>query len=157
MCDGNVIEMTGRVKWFNQYKGYGFVEIKGIPEDVFLHFSVVEEANVKELGKDDVILCEVLRSAKGFQITKIKDVISRNKYSVGDKAPEKISAVMKWFNPSKGFGFAQLKTGEDVFIHSSLLKKLDIKSIEPNQKVELLVHHTNLGYEAIDMSVHNDK
>ncbi|MDR2723650.1 MAG: cold shock domain-containing protein [Holosporaceae bacterium] len=60
---------------------------------------------------------------------------------------------MKWFNPSKGFGFAQLSSGEDVFIHSSILKKHKISSIEPGQQVKLLIHSTNFGYEAIDIII----
>lgn len=150
MYDESVTEMIGKVKWFNQYKGYGFVEIEGIPEDVFLHFSVVDGSNIKELGKDDTILCMVQKSPKGYQITQIKSIISQNKFPTSKKT-RKVNAVMKWFNPSKGFGFAQLESGDDVFIHANLLKKLDIQTIEPNQKVKLVVHHTNLGYEAVDI------
>ena len=151
MYNENTTEMTGRVKWFNQYKGYGFVAIDGIPEDIFLHFSVVDESNIKYLGKDDVIMCTVHKSDKGYQISQIKSVISHGKFSTNKKT-QKVSAIMKWFNPAKGFGFAQLDTGEDVFIHSSLLKRLDIKEIEPNQKITLTIHHTNMGYEAIDIA-----
>ncbi|MDR2645858.1 MAG: cold shock domain-containing protein [Holosporaceae bacterium] len=58
---------------------------------------------------------------------------------------------MKWFNPSKGFGFAQLNSGEDVFIHSSLLKKHRLTEIEQGCPIKLIVHYTNFGYEAIDI------
>lgn len=143
-------EVTGKIKWFNQYKGYGFVEIKDIMEDVFLHFSVVDESNIKDLGKNDIIICTVHQSPKGYQIVSIKDVVSHSKFPVSNET-KKVSAIMKWFNPSKGFGFAQLDSGEDVFIHASLLKKLNIKEIEPNQRIQLVIHHTNLGYEAIDI------
>ncbi|MDR1551274.1 MAG: cold shock domain-containing protein [Holosporaceae bacterium] len=58
---------------------------------------------------------------------------------------------MKWFNPSKGFGFAQLDSGEDIFIHSSLLKRHKMTTIEPGQEIILLIHNTNFGYEATDL------
>ncbi|MDR2157900.1 MAG: cold shock domain-containing protein, partial [Holosporaceae bacterium] len=58
---------------------------------------------------------------------------------------------MKWFNPSKGFGFAQLGSGEDIFIHSTLLKRHKLATIESGQKIELMVHRTNFGYEAVDI------
>lgn len=152
MCSENMTQIVGKVKWFNQYKGYGFVEIKDIAEDIFLHFSVIEQSNIKNLGKDDVILCTVHKSDRGYQITKIERIIAYNKFALNQQT-EKVFAIMKWFNPTKGFGFAQLETGEDVFIHSSLLKKLNISGIEPDQKVELLIHHTNLGYEALDLAL----
>ncbi|MDR1982764.1 MAG: cold shock domain-containing protein [Holosporaceae bacterium] len=63
------------------------------------------------------------------------------------------TAVMKWFNPSKGFGFAQLSSGEDVFIHSSLLKKYKLTTIEPGQTIKLVAHYTNFGYEATDIII----
>lgn len=150
MYDESSVEMTGKVKWFSQYKGYGFVAIKGIPEDVFLHFSIVDEANIENLSKDDVISCLVSKSDKGYQITKITRFISHSKFPTS-KRTRKVPAVMKWFNPSKGFGFAQLDSGEDVFIHASLLRKLNIQGFEPNQKIKLVIQHTNMGYEALDI------
>jgi len=150
MSNERTTEMTGTVKWFNQYKGYGFVEIDGIPEDVFLHFSVVDESSIKDLVKNDVIVCSVQKSDKGYQIIKITKVLSHSKYPLSQDT-KKVSAVVKWFNPSKGFGFAQLRSGDDVFIHAGLLKKLNLKELEPNKKVKLVVRHTNLGYEALDI------
>lgn len=150
MRNGSTTEMTGIVRWFNQYKGYGFVEIEGIPEDVFIHFSVVNQSAVKDLAKNDVIVCTVQKSDRGYQIIKIKKLLSHSKYPLS-KDTKKVTAVMKWFNPSKGFGFAQLRSGDDVFIHACLLKKLNLKDIEPNKKIKLLIQHTNLGYEAIDI------
>ncbi len=150
MSKENTAEFTGTVKWFNQYKGYGFVEIEDIPEDVFVHFSVVNESDSKDLAKNDVITCSVQKSDKGYQIVKITKVLSHNKYSLEENT-KKVSATVKWFNPSKGFGFAQLRSGDDVFIHAYLLKKLNLKGLDPNQKVKLLVRHTNLGYEALDI------
>jgi CspA family cold shock protein len=145
------IRVTGRVKWFNQFKGYGFVETEGLVDDVFLHFSTIDKSGIGRLNNEDVILCDILRSDKGYQVVNIAEVLRSNKYEVGDQKPERVAAVMKWFNPAKGFGFAQLDSGEDIFIHSSLLRKHKLTTIEPGRKIELIAHHTNLGYEAVDI------
>jgi CspA family cold shock protein len=145
------IRVNGRVKWFNQFKGYGFVEIENISEDVFLHFSVLDRSGIDHLNNDDIILCDIVKGDKGYQVVDVIEVLHSNKYIIEDKNPEIVTAVMKWFNPSKGFGFAQLSSGEDIFIHSSLLKKYKLTTIEPGQTIKLLAHYTNFGYEATDI------
>jgi CspA family cold shock protein len=150
------LNVTGKVKWFNQFKGYGFVDIDDLLEDVFLHFSVISQAGIERLNNDDVITCNIAKSDKGYQVTEILEVIHLNKHEIGGKKPEKVIATMKWFNPAKGFGFAQLKTGEDVFVHSNLLKKNKMQNIEHGQPVTLIVHYTNFGYEALDLIIDNN-
>jgi CspA family cold shock protein len=145
------VRVVGRVKWFNQFKGYGFVEVKEISEDVFLHFFTVGKFGLDHLNNNDIILCDVIKSNKGYQIKDIIELLQSNKYEVDDTGITQAYATMKWFNPSKGFGFAQLDSGEDVFIHSTLLKKHRIENIEPGTKIQLTVHRTNFGYEAVDL------
>ncbi|MDR2781280.1 MAG: cold shock domain-containing protein [Holosporaceae bacterium] len=147
------IRVTGCVKWFNQFKGYGFVEVENISEDVFLHFLVVDKSGLGHLNNNDVILCDIIKSDNGYQVKDIIELLRSNKYEVDEGEPTRTAAVMKWFNPSKGFGFAQLDSGEDVFIHSSLLKKHKLATIEPGREIELMIHRTNFGYEAIEMII----
>ncbi|MBR1734290.1 MAG: CspA family cold shock protein [Alphaproteobacteria bacterium] len=146
-----------RVKWFNQFKGYGFVEIEGNPNDIFLHFSVLDQAGIKKLNNDDIIICDVESAERGLKVSKICEVVMLNKYEISDREPEQVKAVMKWFNPAKGFGFAQMSTGEDVFIHASLLKKNRLESIEHGQTLNLIVRYTNFGYEAIELLSADEK
>jgi CspA family cold shock protein len=143
--------VTGKVKWFNQFKGYGFVEVANIPEDVFLHFSIIDQSGIKRLNNEDVIVCDIAKSDKGYQVTCVVEIVHLNKHETSDKKPETVNVVVKWFNPAKGFGFAQMPTGEDVFIHSNLLKKHGLSNIEHGQTLVLLVHHTNFGYEALEI------
>lgn len=141
-----------KVKWFNQFKGYGFVEAKDIVGDIFLHFSVLDESGIKKLNNDDIIKCDVETFDKGTKVVKVYEILQQNKYEVGDnKKPETVEATMKWFNPAKGFGFATLPSGDDVFIHTSLLRKHKMETIEHGQVLKLLVRYTNFGYEALDI------
>lgn len=140
-----------KVKWFNQFKGYGFVEMEKIPGDVFLHFSVLDAAGIKKLNNGDIVVCDVEESDGKRKVTEICELLQESKYTISNKKPERVTAVMKWFNPAKGFGFARIDSGEDVFIHSTLLKKHKMESIEHGQTVELLVRYTNFGYEALEL------
>lgn len=154
MCidDGNMyFNVTGKIKWFNQFKGYGFVKIDNIPEDVFLHFSTIDSSGIERLNNDDIIICDITKTERGFQVTKISEIVYLNKHELPGEKAFKITATMKWFNPSKGFGFAQMPSGEDVFIHSNVLKKSKISVIEHGQIINILVRHTNFGYEALEL------
>lgn len=50
---------TGTVKWFNNEKGYGFIEPDNKGEDVFVHLSAVEKADLKTLTENQKIEYEV--------------------------------------------------------------------------------------------------
>ena len=57
---------TGRVKWFNNAKGYGFIEQEN-GEDVFVHFSAIQNEGFKSLNENDVVEFEVVQGQKGLQ------------------------------------------------------------------------------------------
>jgi CspA family cold shock protein len=151
MCKDQYLKVAGKVKWFNQFKGYGFIEVEGIREDIFIHFSAIDQSGIGKLNNDDIIICDIAKLGKGFQVTAVLEIKYLNKYEIPGENREKIVATMKWFNPAKGFGFAKMPTGEDVFIHSNILKKHKLETIEHDTIVTLVVHRTNLGYEAIDI------
>lgn len=55
---------TGKVKWFNGDKGYGFIEQEGGGGDVFVHISEVENAGLRTLGENQRVSYEI-ESNKG--------------------------------------------------------------------------------------------
>ena len=55
---------TGKVKWFNSAKGYGFIEQEGGGSDVFLHISEVEKAGLSTLDENQCVSYEI-ESNKG--------------------------------------------------------------------------------------------
>ena len=57
---------VGKVKWFNDRKGYGFIEQPG-GEDVFVHFSVIEGEGFKSLDEGQEVEFEVTQGPKGLQ------------------------------------------------------------------------------------------
>ena len=62
--------LTGKVKWFNNAKGYGFIEQPGAP-DVFVHYSAIQMKGFKSLEEGDEVEFEVSQGPKGPQAEKV--------------------------------------------------------------------------------------
>ena len=60
----------GRVKWFNDAKGYGFIETTE-GRDVFVHYSAITMDGYKSLSEGQQVEFETVESAKGLQATKV--------------------------------------------------------------------------------------
>jgi CspA family cold shock protein len=57
-------EQSGKVKWFNGQKGYGFIEPEAGGGDVFVHISAVQAAGMQTLNEDQVVSFEVQKDPK---------------------------------------------------------------------------------------------
>ena len=57
---------TGRVKWFNDQKGYGFIATDD-GQDVFVHYSNIEGERFKTLEEDQDVEFDIAQGAKGLQ------------------------------------------------------------------------------------------
>ena len=56
---------TGKVKWFNQTKGYGFIEPTEGGKDVFVHISAVQQAGLSTLNENQPLSYELERDGRG--------------------------------------------------------------------------------------------
>ena len=61
---------SGKVKWFSNVKGYGFIEQEG-GQDVFVHYSSVQGDGYKTLEEGDVVSFEVTQGEKGPQASNV--------------------------------------------------------------------------------------
>jgi len=66
------LKMTeGKVKWFNESKGFGFIERDG-GSDLFVHFSAIEGSGFKSLSEGDLVSFVEEKGAKGPQATQVR-------------------------------------------------------------------------------------
>jgi CspA family cold shock protein len=61
---------AGRVKWFNEAKGFGFIEREGGP-DVFVHYSAIVGDGFRSLKEGDEVSFEVTQGPKGPQAANV--------------------------------------------------------------------------------------
>ena len=57
--------LTGKIKWYNGKKGYGFIERDDKEKDVFVHITAVKEAGIQKLYENDKLEFELSEDAKG--------------------------------------------------------------------------------------------
>lgn len=62
---------TGKVKWFNESKGYGFIEPDGGGRDVFVHYSAIQGEGYKTLSEGQNVEFEIIQGEKGPQASNV--------------------------------------------------------------------------------------
>ncbi len=65
--------MESKVKWFNNEKGYGFIEYKE-NEDIFVHYSAILQDGYKTLNQGDNVYFDLVETAKGFQAKNVQTI-----------------------------------------------------------------------------------
>ena len=65
---------TGKVKWFNDAKGYGFIETNE-GKDIFVHYSAIQKDGFKTLSEGQAVTFEVVDGAKGPQAANVQAAV----------------------------------------------------------------------------------
>ena len=69
--------MESKVKWFDDEKGFGFIEYKD-NQDIFVHYTAIREKGHKTLVKGEIIEFELVKTDNGY---KAKNVVSKKEVS----------------------------------------------------------------------------
>jgi CspA family cold shock protein len=67
--------ITGKVKWFNDQKGFGFITPDNGEKDCFVHHSAIQATGFKTLGEGDAVSFEVVQGTKGPAAQNVSKVV----------------------------------------------------------------------------------
>ena len=81
--------VQGKVKWFSNVKGYGFIEQEG-GQDVFVHYSSIQGEGYKTLEEGDVVTFDVVQGEKGPQASNVfRDKKAKSEQPKADQQQQK--------------------------------------------------------------------
>jgi len=70
-----VLQISGRVKWFDSVKGYGFIKpSNGVQGDVLLHQSCIRQSGFKVAQEGARVLCDAVHRPKGYQAVRVLEL-----------------------------------------------------------------------------------
>jgi len=165
-------QCTGRVKWFDATRGFGFLVSDDCEGDILIHFSVLKEHGRRSLPEGATIECIAEHQDRGFQARKILTIdLStalpmpvRPVQSSGERADRKAltdaagdyePVEVKWFNRVKGYGFlnraGEGEEGEDIFVHMETVRQSQIVDLQPGQQLEARIAEGRKGLTAVEL------
>ena len=69
------MKTTGKVKWFNNAKGYGFIQYDDSEQDVFVHYSAIQEEGYKTLKEGQPVEFELKEGPRGPQAENVTKAV----------------------------------------------------------------------------------
>jgi CspA family cold shock protein len=158
---------TGKVKWFDTTKGFGFVVDDEGGDDILLHANVLRNFGRSSVAEGTEIEIVVVASERGQQASEI--VRMEHADSLPDNAlrgleeagidlstlsehSELTAARVKWFDKVKGFGFLNVfESTEDIFVHAEVLRAYGISELQQSEAVSIRTASGPRGKLAIEI------
>ena len=156
--------LHGTVKWFDPAKGFGFVVTGGDCKDILLHANVLRNFGRGSVADGAGVTIRVQETLRGVQAVEVLSIEppANAAFVLGDDArpatePEIAArplepARVKWFDKSKGFGFANVfGQTADVFIHVEVLRLSGYADLAAGEAVCLRIVEGKRGRMAVEV------
>ena len=158
----------GTVTWFNAEKGFGFIAPEDGGDDVFVHFSAIEESGgFRSLDEGERVEYDASQGQRGLQADRVRslggggggggrapsdrgDRGDRGERGAGRGAGGRSQGTVARFNAEKGFGFIEPDDGgDDVFVHfSAIPDRGGYRELQEGQRVEFEASRGQRGMQA---------
>jgi len=179
---GSNVEVT--LKWYDPARGFGFVKQAEGQPDALLPASLVQAAGRDSLPEGATLVVDLIEGRKGAQVSAVRSIDlstaapprpkpERRPFGGGERRSfdgerrgpagprrpsdgpvSEMTGTVKWFNPTKGFGFISPDVGErDVFVHVKALERSGLAQLDEQQRVRMSVRQGDKGLEAVSVSV----
>lgn len=163
--------ITGKVKWFDATRGFGFLVSDELDGDILLHFSVLREHGRRSVPEGAVIECVPVRLERGLQAKKVLSIDlssalpqqprssippseRADRKALSEAAGEFEPVEVKWFNRVRGYGFVKRPDeagGEDVFVHMETVRTAHLPELQPGQQLQARIAPSAKGLTAVEL------
>jgi len=163
--------VSGRVKWFDATRGFGFLVCDGLEGDVLLHFSVLREHGRRSVPEGAILEVVPVKQERGLQAQRVVSIDltaalpqqprssmspseRSDRKALSDAAGEFEPVEVKWFNRVRGYGFVKRPDdsgGEDVFVHMETVRTSHLPELQPGQMLEARIAPSAKGLTAIEL------
>ena len=144
-----MVILKGHVKWFDTSKGYGFLVAEDGSGDILLHANVLKNFGRGSVAEGTSVDFEVQETERGRQVSRIIDIEAPNDGMDPEGSDfgvplvdgvEMVPARVKWFDKSKGFGFANsFKSNLDIFLHMEVLRHHGFSDLQSGEAIVIQI------------------